>query len=70
MSYCYLKAVDLGVWRVTRDGMKLLKNPDDKPSTNDKKEIHLSSRARNCLFESISVDVFNQVFMLTKANEI
>jgi hypothetical protein len=24
---CYLEAVDLGVWRVTRDGMKPPKNP-------------------------------------------
>ena len=28
---CYLEAVDLGVWRVTRDGMKTIKNPD-KPT--------------------------------------
>jgi hypothetical protein len=29
---CYLEAVDLGVWRVTRDGLKPLKNPE-KPTT-------------------------------------
>ena len=28
---CYLEAVDLGVWRVTRDGMKTIKNLD-KPT--------------------------------------
>ena len=32
---CYLVAVDLGVWRVTRDGMKPIKNPD-KPKTKKK----------------------------------
>ena len=25
---CHLEAVDLGVWRVTHDGMKPIKNPD------------------------------------------
>jgi hypothetical protein len=52
----------------SRDMMKPLKNPY-KPFASDKKEIHLNNHARNCLFESISV-VFNQVFMLTRANEI
>ena len=28
---CHLEAVDLGVWRVTCDGMKPIKNPD-KPT--------------------------------------
>jgi hypothetical protein len=31
---CYLEAVDLGVWRVTRDGMKPPKNPE-KPTTSE-----------------------------------
>ena len=31
---CYLEAVDLGVWRVTRDGMKPIKNPD-KPTKSE-----------------------------------
>lgn len=34
---CYLEAVDLGVWRVTRDGMKPLNNLE-KPTTSDEKE--------------------------------
>ena len=25
---CHLEAVDLGVWRVTRDGIKSIKNPE------------------------------------------
>ena len=29
---CYLEAVYLGVWRVTRDGMKPLKNPENLKS--------------------------------------
>ena len=36
---CHLKAVDLGVWRVTRDGMKPIKNPV-KPTKSEEKEIH------------------------------
>jgi hypothetical protein len=52
---CYLEAVDLGVWRVTRDGMKPLKNPE-KPTTSEEKEIHLNARAKNCLYESLSMD--------------
>jgi hypothetical protein len=35
---CYLEAVDLGVWRVTRDGMK--PNNSEKLTTSNEKEIH------------------------------
>ena len=66
---CHLEAVDLGVWRVTRDGMKSIKNPD-KPTKNEEKEIHFNARAKNYLFESFSKDVFNQVFTLNTAHEI
>jgi hypothetical protein len=66
---CYLKVVDLGVWRVTRDGMKPPKNPE-KPTTSEEKEIHLNARAKSCLYESLSMDIFNQVFTLKIANEI
>ena len=52
---CHLGVVDLGVWRVTRDGMKLIKNPD-KPSKSEEKEIYFNARAKNCLFESFSMD--------------
>ena len=51
------------------DGMKPLKNLD-KPTTSDEKEIHLNARAKNCLFESFIMDIFNQVLTRTKANEI
>jgi hypothetical protein len=54
---------------VTRDGMKPPKNPE-KPTTSEKKEIHLNARAKNCLYESLSMDIFNQVFTLKTANEI
>jgi hypothetical protein len=37
---CHLEAVDLGVWRVTHDGMKPLKNLE-KPTVGDEKEIYL-----------------------------
>jgi hypothetical protein len=66
---CYLEAVDLGVWRITRDTMKPPKNPK-KPTTSEEKDIHLNARAKNCLYESVSMDIFNQVFTLKTANEI
>jgi hypothetical protein len=66
---CYLEAVDLGVWRVTRDGMKPPRN-SEKITESDEKEIHLNTRAKNCLYESLSMDIFNQVFILKTANEI
>jgi hypothetical protein len=66
---CHLEALDLGVWRVTRDGMKPIENPA-KPTKSEEKEIHFNARAKNCLFESFSMDVFNQVFTLNMAHEI
>jgi hypothetical protein len=66
---CYLEVIDLGVWRVTRDGMEPPKNPE-KPTTSEEKEIHLNARDKNCLYESLSMDIFNQVFTLKTANEI
>ena len=66
---CHLKAVDLGVWRVTRDGIKPIKN-SDKPTKSEEKEIHFNTRAKHCLFESFSMDVFNQVFTLNTTHEI
>jgi hypothetical protein len=66
---CYLEVVDLGIWRVTRDGMKPSKNPE-KLTTSEEKEIHLNARAKNCLYESLSMKFFNQVFTLKITNEI
>jgi tRNA G18 (ribose-2'-O)-methylase SpoU len=66
---CYLEAVDLGVWRVNRDAMKPHKNPE-KLTTSEEKEIHLNARAKNCLYESLSMEIFNQVFTLKTSNEI
>ena len=63
---CYLEAVDLGIWRVTHDGMKTIKNPE-KPIKSDEK-MHFNARAKKCLFESFSMDVFNQVFTLNTAH--
>jgi hypothetical protein len=65
---CYLEIIDLGVWRVTRDGMKPPKNLE-KPTMSEEK-IHLNARAKNCLYESLNMDIFNQVFTLKTANEI
>ena len=59
----------MGVWRVTRDWMKPIKNPE-KPTKSDEKEMHFIARAKNCLFQSFSMDVFNQVFTLNMAYEI
>jgi hypothetical protein len=66
---CYLEVVNLGVWRVTRDRMKPPKNPK-KPTTSEEKEIHLNARSKNCLYESLRMNIFNQVFTLKTANEI
>ena len=66
---CRLEVVDLGVWRVTRDGMKSIKNLD-KPTKSEEKEIYFNARPKNCLFESFSMDVFNQVFTLNTAHKI
>jgi hypothetical protein len=66
---CYLEAVDLSVWRVTREGMKPPKNPE-KPTSSEEKEIHLNSRTKNCLYESLRMYIFNQGFTLKTANEI
>jgi hypothetical protein len=66
---CYLEAIDLGVWRVTRDRMKPPKNPE-KLTVSDEKEIHLNARAKNCFYESLNIDIFNQVFTLKTVNEI
>jgi hypothetical protein len=66
---CYLEVVDLGVWRVTHDRMKPPKNPE-KLTTSEEKEIHLNARAKNCLYGSLSMEIFNQVFTLKTANEI
>jgi hypothetical protein len=63
---CYLEAVDLGVWRVTLDGMK----PPKKLTMSDEKEILLNARAKKYLYESLSMEFFNQVFTLKNANEI
>jgi hypothetical protein len=49
--------------------MKPSKNPE-KPTKSEEKEIHLNVRAKNCLYESFSIDIFNQVFTLKTANEI
>jgi hypothetical protein len=66
---CYLETVDLGVWRVTRDRMKPPKNLK-KPTTSEEKEIHLNARAKNFLYESLFMDIFNQVFTIKIANVI
>ena len=42
----HLEAVDLGVWRVTHDGMKPIKNLE-KPTKSDEKEMHFNARAKN-----------------------
>jgi hypothetical protein len=66
---CYLEAVDLSVWRVTRGGMKPPKN-SEKLTTSEEKKVHLNARAKNCLYEFLSMEIFNQVFTLKIVNEI
>jgi hypothetical protein len=66
---CCLEVVEVGDWRVTREGMKPPKNPE-KLTTSEEKEIHLNARAKNCLYEPLSMEIFNQNFTLKNANEI
>jgi hypothetical protein len=49
--------------------MKPPKNPK-KPTTSEEKAFHLNARAKNCLYGSLSMNIFNQVFTLKTANEI
>jgi hypothetical protein len=49
--------------------MKPPKNPE-KLTASDEKEIHLNARAKNCLYEYLSMEIFNQVFTLKTPNEI
>jgi hypothetical protein len=49
--------------------MKPPKN-SEKLTLSDEKEIHLNARAKNYLYESLSIDIFNQVFTLKTTYEI
>ena len=46
---CNLEVVDLGVWRVTRDGMKPIKNPDKPQRVKKKKCISMLELRIACL---------------------
>jgi hypothetical protein len=46
--------------------LKILKNPPQ----GDESEIHLNARAKNCSFKSLSIDIFNRMFIYKTANEI
>jgi hypothetical protein len=61
---CYLEAVDLGVWRITRDRMRHIKN-SNMPSTSDEIEIHLNAHANIFLFNSHSTNVL-MIYLLSK----
>jgi hypothetical protein len=49
--------------------MKPPKNPK-KSTMSEEKEINLNARAKKCLYESLSIENFNQFFTLKTANEI
>jgi hypothetical protein len=49
--------------------MKPPKNRE-KLTTSDEKEIPLNARAKNCLYESLNMKIFNQVFTVKTANAI
>jgi hypothetical protein len=49
--------------------MKPPNNPE-KLTTSDEKEIHLNARTKNCLYEYLGMDIFNQVFTVKTVNEI
>ena len=46
---CHLEVVDLGVWRVTRDGMKPIKNLDKPTRVKKKKFISMLELKIACL---------------------
>ena len=46
---CHFEAVDLGVWRVTHDGMKPIKNPDKPTKSEEKKFISMLELKIICL---------------------
>ena len=54
---------------MTEKGMKPLVRPDN-PTKVDEKELHLNATARNAIFESLSIEVFNRVYDLKSAHEI
>ena len=66
---CFLEAKGLDVWRVTNMGMKPPARPN-KPTKADERELHYNAIARNSIFESLSIDVFNRVSSLATAHEI
>jgi hypothetical protein len=56
--------------RGSAEGVSSYRIFGNEASTSEEKEIHLNARAKNCLYESLSMDIFNQVFTLKTANEI
>ena len=46
---CHLEAIDLGVWRVTRDGMKPIMIPDKPTKSEEKKFISMLRLKIICL---------------------
>jgi hypothetical protein len=62
---CYLEAIDLGIWRVTHDGMKPHKNPE-KPTIGDEKEIHLNARAKTICLNLIASKSLTKCLLLQK----
>ena len=50
---CHLEVIHLGVWRVTCDRMKPIKN-SDKATKSEEKEIHFNARAKNCLLNLLA----------------
>jgi hypothetical protein len=46
--------------------LKILKNPPQ----GDESEIHLNVGAKKCSFKSLSIDIFNRMFIRKTANKI
>jgi hypothetical protein len=65
---CYLEVIDLDVWRVTRDEMKPPKN-HERLNVSDEKGFYLNAKDKNCLYEYLSMKIFNEVFTLKTNNE-
>ena len=65
---CHLEAVDLGVWRVTRDGMKPIKNPE-KPTKSDAINVNAEGKEQGRDMQTPVDDfgIFTEVSRSTQA---
>ena len=66
---CFLEAMSLDVWRVVEYGFAAPRNPL-APTDVEVKNLQFNAQAKNALFGSLSLEVFNRVSNLSTAHEI